>query len=151
MENRYESLVRQPDAHNEQTTPAPTRSSAPDALTVLVAHADADLRVYVAQCLRTRRPPPARILEAATGAEALAHAPGADLIITDYLLQGRDGQYLHTTLAADAVLRNTPVLVLADLDPESFPAPDSPTVATVTMPFWARTLLTIVEALLRDG
>ena len=87
----------------------------------------------------------------ATGAEALAHAPDADLIITDYLLQGPGGSCLHTMLAADAALKNTPVLVLADLDPDAFPAPASPTVGTVTMPFWARTLLAIVEALLRDG
>ncbi len=124
---------------------------APNTLTVLVAHADADLRAYVAQCLRTRQPPPTRILEAATGTEALAHAPDADLIITDYLMQGLDGQVFYTTLAADAVLRKTPVLVLADLDPDSFPAPASPTVAMVTMPFYARKLLAKVEALLRDG
>ncbi len=120
-------------------------------LTVLVAHADADMRAYVAQCLRTRQPPPTRILEAATGTEALAHAPDADLIITDYLMQGRDGHYFYTTFAADAVLRKTPVLVLADLDPDSFPTPSSPTVAMLTMPFYARTLLAKVETLLRVG
>ena len=120
-------------------------------LTVLVAHADADLRAYVAQCLRTRQPPPPRILEAATGTEALRPTTDADLIITDYLLQSPGGPYLHTTLAADAALKNTPVLVLADLDPDAFPAPTSPTVATLTMPFWARTLLALVDALLLDG
>ena len=141
---------RENNAYDPRNPPAPTRPAVPNTLTVLVAHADADLRTYVAQCLRTRQPPPTRILEAATGAEALAHAPDADLIITDYLMQGPGGHNLCTELAADIVLRKTPVLILADLDPASFPAPASPTVATVTMPFWARTLLAIVETLLQD-
>ena len=64
-------------------------------------------------------------------------------------MQGRDGYYFYTTLAADAVLRKTPALVLADLDPDAFPAPASPTVAVLTMPFYARTLLAKAETLLR--
>ena len=123
---------------------------APDSLIVLVAHADADLRAYVARCLRTRQPSPAWILGAATGAEAMIQAADADLIITDYLMQGPGGHDIYTTLAADNVLRKIPVLILADLDPDAFSIPESPTMAVLTMPFYARTLLAKVEAPLRE-
>ena len=83
------------------------------AWTVLVADDDADMRLYLAGCLRGMGAH--RILEAADGREALhlARAVLPDLIVSDLVMPGLDGEALGDALKADARTAAIPLLFIS--------------------------------------
>ena len=92
-------------------TMEPTRCT--DALSILVADDDADMRLYLTGCLRgmgTRR-----IFETADGREALhlARVLLPDLVISDIVMAGLDGAALCTALKADAQTAAIPLLLVS--------------------------------------
>ena len=86
-------------------------SHALDALTVLVADDDADMRLYLRGCLLGMGA--ARVIEAADGPEALRLAAGSDLVITDVRMPGMDGHALCCALRAGADTRSLPLLLVS--------------------------------------
>jgi CheY-like chemotaxis protein len=82
-----------------------------DALTVLVADDDADMRLYLRGCLRGLGA--AHVLEAADGDEALRLALTADLVVSDVRMPGVDGLALCSALKAGALTCAIPVLLVS--------------------------------------
>ena len=95
----------------------PLRSSrgrtAFETATVLVADDDADMRLYVAGCLRTLGV--AVVVEAANGHEALhlARTLVPDLVISDVMMPRIDGHALSRALRADILTTAIPVLLIS--------------------------------------
>lgn len=110
--------------------------------TVLVADDDADMRLYLRGCLG--RLGAARVLEATDGHEALRLAPLADLVISDVLMPGLDGQALCRALHANPATAATPVLLVSGV---TAPADVLP-VGFLAKPFNAADLRRAVERLL---
>lgn len=84
-------------------------------LRILVADDDADMRLYLRSCLRTLSASGygnVRILEAADGREALhlARAVLPDLIVSDLIMPGLDGEALGNALKADSRTAAIPIL-----------------------------------------
>ena len=87
-------------------------------LRILVADDDADMRLYLRSCLRTLSASgygSVRIHEAADGREALhlARALLPDLIISDLVMPGLDGEALCHALQADAQTAAIPFLLIS--------------------------------------
>ena len=87
-------------------------------LRILVADDDADMRLYLRSCLRTLSPSgygSVRILEASDGREALhlARAFLPDLIVSDVVMPGLDGEALGDALKADAQTAAIPLLFIS--------------------------------------
>jgi CheY-like chemotaxis protein len=82
--------------------------------TVLLAAGDPDMRLYLRSCLRGPAAPPARVLEAADGLDALrlVRSGGVDLVIADMALPGLDGRRLRRALGEDPALTRVAVLLL---------------------------------------
>ena len=127
----------------------PLAQPAAPVITVLVADAEADMRTYVARCLHFGAPATMQVLEAATGAAALAHASTADLIVLDLNLRDADDTPFAQALSTEPALRHTPTLVLTNRDPGRFSVPTLPRLAVLTKPFNARTLRSKVRDLLQ--
>ena len=113
--------------------------------TILIADDDPDMRAYIGRCLRGLPGEPARVLEAADGAEALALAErsAVDLIISDVMMPGIDGIELCRAIRRDPRLRNVPVLLITgeftDREARRMAVPNGLT-GILTKPFNARTL-----------
>lgn len=87
-------------------------------LTILLADADADMRLYLRTCLRGLTPPPALLIDAADGLEALrlVRNGGVDVVIAHVALGGLDGRRLRQAIVNDATLGNVRILLL---DPDA--------------------------------
>ena len=87
-------------------------------ITILVADDDPEMRAYIRRSLRG-----ARVVEAASGTEALAQArdgtPGPDLVIADVRMPGLDGYALCMALHADAATAAIPVLIVSGEQPQT--------------------------------
>ena len=81
--------------------------------TVIIADDDADMRLYVRSCLRSEGI--GAILEAADGAEVLrlARAETPDLVISDVVMPGLDGEALCRALKADPATAAIPLLLVS--------------------------------------
>jgi len=81
---------------------------------ILVADADADVRTYIAGCLRVHTE--VHISQAADGREGLflARALRPDLVIAGVRMPGLDGVSLCRALRADQATRKIPVLLVRD-------------------------------------
>ena len=111
---------------------------------VLIVDDDADMRAYLRESLVSL---PARVIEAATGAEALHLARDASkeslaLVISDLVMPGMDGRALRAAFKADSALSQVPVLFITG---ESVRARDGP---ALRKPFNARQLRRFVRSLL---
>lgn len=86
-----------------------------ETLTVLVADDDADMRLYLAGCLRGFGLAGLTISEAANGREALllARTLAFDLIISDVVMPGLDGLGLCRALKADPATAAIPLLLVS--------------------------------------
>lgn len=82
--------------------------------TVLTIEDQADIRRLIRMTLEFKG---YRVLEAGDGAEglALARRERPDLILLDVMMPGVDGLSVSRSLAADAVLGRTPVIMLSAL------------------------------------
>jgi CheY-like chemotaxis protein len=122
-----------------------------DEKTVLVADDEAMLRQLVRATLRDR---PLRILEAATGAEALtlARSERPDLLLLDVGLPELDGYAVCRALKADPATAGIKVVMLTaraqrqDLERGAAVGVD----AYITKPFSPRRLLSDLDGFLRD-
>ncbi len=85
-----------------------------DALVVLVAEDNADLRAYVARHLSRAFDGPVTVIEAADGEDALGLARDLvpDLVVSDVRMPRRDGLSLMRALKADVRTSHVPVLLL---------------------------------------
>jgi len=83
-----------------------------DQILVLVADDDADMRLYIRGCLRSRSD--LHIVEAADGDEALelAKTLHPDLIVSDLVMPGLTGDALCRTLKANPQTRDIPFLLV---------------------------------------
>ncbi len=125
--------------------PSPPMDARPlDALTVLVADDDADMRLYLGGCLRGMGA--AHVLEATDGHEALRLAPTADLVVSDVRMPGLDGVALCAALRADARTHGLPVLLVSG-ETAALP-PGTGADGFLAKPFNAAGLRTEVERLL---
>jgi CheY-like chemotaxis protein len=117
-----------------------------DALTVLVADDDEDMRLYLKGCLQSLGA--ARVIETADGANALrvARAEAMDLVISDLLMPGLDGLSLCGALKADASTSAVPVLLISG-EGDGLPH-DTSADAFLAKPFNAAGLRSIIERLL---
>jgi signal transduction histidine kinase/DNA-binding response OmpR family regulator len=94
--------------------PAPSRPAPPeaagDAPTVVVVDDEAEMRDY----LRALLAPTYRVVARSTADEALAYLreEGADLVVSDAVLPGRDGRGLCRAIRDDEQLRSLPVILL---------------------------------------
>jgi DNA-binding response OmpR family regulator len=115
--------------------------------TVLVTDSEDDVRALVRLALGRRG---IDVIEAATGEAALAHAPGADLVLLDLLLPGRDGVSLCRALKADPATAGLPIVVLTGLGGQDSRARAlaAGADAYLTKPFRVRRLVDSVAALL---
>ena len=134
--------------HPEPSALAPDHrvAAAPPPL-VLIVDDDADMRAYLRESLVSL---PARVLEAATGAEALRLARAAPpealaLVISDIVMPEMDGWTLRAALGADPALSGVPVLLITG---EAVRARDGP---VLRKPFNTRRLHRCVRALLSEG
>lgn len=120
------------------------RASLPATLTVLVADDDADMRLYVAGCLRGIGA--TEVVTAADGREALhlARALAPDLLISDVMMPGLDGLALTRALKADAATAAIPVLLISG----EVPVSQDETGGFLPKPFNATSLRAEVERLL---
>jgi CheY-like chemotaxis protein len=95
--------------------PAPAKPTVPlgDQILVLVADDDADMRLYIRGCLRSRGD--IHIIEAADGDEAFALAQTLlpDLIVSDLVMPGLNGDALCRALKAGADTRDIPFLLVS--------------------------------------
>lgn len=93
------------------TPPAPDAAS----LTVLVADDNADMRLYVAGCLRSFGIAGLTVAEAADGREALvlSRALMPDMIVSDVVMPGLDGEAFCRALKADPATAAIPVLLIS--------------------------------------
>lgn len=94
--------------------PAPRPAPPPLTVgTVLVVDDDADMRLYVRTCLGVAVT--GVVLEAADGDEALrlARAEGPDLVISDVVMPGLDGEALCRALRADPATAGIPLLLVS--------------------------------------
>lgn len=109
-------------------------------LHVLVADDDADMRFYLAGCLRGFGLVALTVTEAANGREALllARTLAFDLIISDVVMPGLDGLALCRALRADAELARIPVLLISGVETQQLP--DVGANAFLTKPFNAEDL-----------
>jgi CheY-like chemotaxis protein len=84
-------------------------------LQILVADDDADMRLYLAGCLRGFGWAALTVTQAANGRDALllARTLTIDLIICDLVLPGLDGPALCRTLKADAATAAIPILLVS--------------------------------------
>ena len=84
-----------------------------DQILVLVADDDADMRLYIRGCLRSRTD--IHIVEATDGDEAfaLAQTLHPDLIVSDLVMPGMDGAALCRALKADGRTRDIPFLLVS--------------------------------------
>ena len=103
---------------------------------ILVVDDDADMRFYLAGCLRSLAGGAVR--QAADGAEALrmAQDEAPDLVVTDYALPGLSGAALCDALRADARTADVRVLVVSG----ETRAPPTCAQAFLLKPFDAATL-----------
>jgi signal transduction histidine kinase/DNA-binding response OmpR family regulator len=103
------SHVRE-SVERSNTTPAHAVPSADDRTTVLVVEDNAELRDYLREHLRAEY----HVIEAGDGRQGLAmaqeHVP--DLIISDIMMPGLDGQALCTALKGDPETNFIPVILL---------------------------------------
>jgi signal transduction histidine kinase/ligand-binding sensor domain-containing protein/DNA-binding response OmpR family regulator len=109
-----------PAAWAGEPAPAPEGEPDPgdDRTTVLVIDDDAEIRAYVRRHLEPRY----RVIEASGGAEGLERARRRlpDLVISDLMMPGLDGNALFRTLREDPELELVPVILLtARADAES--------------------------------
>ena len=97
--------AHRPHKPADSNRPVPT-------VTILVADADADMRLYVRRCLRSVSGVIKLILEAADGEEALARVErgDVDLLITDVVLPRMDGFALCRAVQRDARLAHVSIL-----------------------------------------
>jgi CheY-like chemotaxis protein len=126
-------------------SPAAVAPPRPDiAWTVLVADDDADMRLYLARCLHGMGAH--RILEAADGRQALhlARALLPDLIISDVVMPGLDGEALGDALKSDVQTAKIPFLLIS-----GEPSPPRGGDGFLPKPFNATRLRTEVMRLLR--
>jgi len=97
------------------SAPHPTATTTPlgDPILVLVADDDADMRLYIRGCLRSRAD--IHIVEATDGDEAFALAQmlHPDLIVSDLVMPGLDGDALCQALKADGHTREIPFLLVS--------------------------------------
>ena len=87
-------------------------------LRILVADDDADMRLYLRSCLRTLKTGSygsVRVHESTDGREALhlARALLPDLIVSDVVMPGLDGEALGNALKADARTAAIPILFIS--------------------------------------
>ena len=98
-----------------ETAPKTSKATTPlgDQILVLVADDDADMRLYIRGCLRSRGD--IRIVEATDGDEAFALAQTLlpDLIVSDLVMPGLDGAALCRALKADGRTREIPFLLVS--------------------------------------
>ncbi|GCL62000.1 response regulator transcription factor [Pseudaquabacterium pictum] len=82
--------------------------------TVLTIEDQADIRRLIRMTLEFKG---FRVLEAANGPEGLqlARSQQPDLILLDVMMPGMDGLTVSQTLASDAALQQTPVIMLSAL------------------------------------
>ena len=118
----------------------------PDTLQILVAAADADMRLYLSGCLRSFGPTAFTIMEASNGREALVlvHALMPDLIVSDVVMPGLDGLALCLALKADATTAAIPLLFVSGATHAPPPCADG----FLEKPFNADVLRVHVERLL---
>ena len=99
--------------------PAPIETTAPGTvLRILVADADADMRLYLRSCLRTRSPSgysSVRVHEATDGRETLhlARALLPDLVISDLVMPGLEGEAFCNALRGDVETAAIPILIIS--------------------------------------
>jgi len=97
------------------SAPAAAKPTVPlsDPILVLVADDDADMRLYIRGCLRSRAD--IRIVEAADGDKALelAQTLHPDLIVSDLVMPGLDGAALCRALKADVQTHDIPFLLVS--------------------------------------
>lgn len=124
----------------------PDFGARPETVCVLVADDDADMRLYLAGCLRGFWLGGCSVSEAANGREALllARKLPFDLIISDIVLPGLDGVALCRALKADPATAAIPLLLVSG---ESR-APQSCADGFLAKPFNAAGLRVHVERLI---
>ncbi len=113
-------------------------------LTILLVHAEADMRLYLRTCLYSLQPPPERVIESADGTDALriARAEHVDLVIADVGLRGLDGRRLRQAIHDDDALQHVDVM-LGDIGNGAAESRDSPPV--LAAPFNRARLLAMVQ------
>ena len=126
-------------AHEPMTASSPSASRYA-ALTVLVADDDDDMRAYLARCLALFGV--GRVVEAHDGREALALARTADVVVSDVMMPGLDGEALCRALHARAP--GLPVMLISGEPPPVATEAD----AFLQKPFNAEALWTHVLPLL---
>ncbi|MGD8319184.1 MAG: response regulator [Gemmatimonadota bacterium] len=90
----------------------------PEGLTLLVVDDDADLRLYVRQCVSGAIPSFARVLEAAdgvSGLELLAAEP-VDMVVCDVVMRRMDGLEMCRRFRLDPRSAGTPILLMTGTD-----------------------------------
>jgi len=114
---------------------------------VLIADDDADMRLYVRNCLESLGPRIARVIEAPDGLTALrlARSGVVDLLISDVLMPGLSGRSLCEAIRADAGLKRITVLLISGEDPAGGAGSAD---AFLAKPFNASQLLAALDGLL---
>ena len=114
-------------------------------LTILLVHAEADMRHYLRTCLHSLQPPPERVIESADGTDALriARAEHVDLVIADTALRGLDGRGLRQAIRDDDALQHVDVMLLGDIGDGAVASRDSPPV--LAAPFNRSRLIAMVQ------
>ncbi len=112
-------------------------------LTILLADADPDMRLYLRSCLRGLTPSSPHLLDAADGLDALRliRAGAVDLVIAHVALGGLDGRRLRHAVADDPTLGHVRVLLLdPDAQGDALPATTDVVDGVLRGPFNARQL-----------
>ena len=101
-----------PTTFSRTGAPASPRTGTPGR-TILLVDDDADMRMYMRGCLRALKP--CAVMEAANGREALERLKFVqpDLIITDMVMPGLDGEQLCRAIRDDPALSHIPILVIS--------------------------------------